>query len=293
MTMRGTLAGFFALMMWASSAYLMAHLGRLPPVGTAAFSWVVSVVMLTGYFLFKRENIISYFRRPLGDYLFVCAGIGFFTILYYISFKYAPVFEANSLNYLWPIFLLIFLNVFQNEKMTLLKILGMILGFCGCVIIFLLPEDGAKPFQSFGIGHITAVLGALLWAWYSCFAKNKTYPTGFLIPVFLFSGLLTFGLHFITEPPVIPDKTEWIVILLIGFARLGYVFWDYGMRHGNQSLITSASYFTPLFSTIILIAGGYGTHNPGIAFGGAMIIAGCLLSNGQAILRIVLRQKSS
>ena len=286
--MNGTLSGFIALLIWSTTAALIGLVGRLPPLEVTAFTWLIASLSLAGFFMAKGENIWLYVRRPLSDYLFVTLSMGIYTALYYMAFKYAPAFEANTLNYLWPIFLMLFISLFQKAPVTIFTISGMIFGFFGSLLLFLTHSEGAS-FGTFNIGHIMAIGASIIWALYSCFSRNKRYPVGFLIPVFIISGIGTFACHFLFENWVTPGPAEWGVIFLLGFARLGYAFWDYGMRHGNQVLVTSASYFTPLSSTLILILFGFGTTNPAIACAAALIIAGCLIVNGDKIKNAFLK----
>lgn len=290
--MNGTLAGFTALLIWASSATLVAFIGRLPPLEVTAFTWLVASIALTGAYLVRGQPIMPCLRRPLSDYVFVTFGVGVYTALYYIAFKHAPVFEANALNYLWPIFLMLFISIFQKAPVTLYTLAGMALGFGGCALLFM-HRSGGEMSGSFGLGHVVAIIAALIWAFYSCFSRSRHYPVGFLIPVFIISGIGTFAAHLAFEDWIVPTNGEWWVILLLGLARLGYVFWDYAMRHGNQALITSASYFTPLSSTILLAAAGFGAANGSIALAAGLIIVGCLIVNGESLKRFVLRWKKS
>lgn len=290
--MNGTLAGFTALFIWASSATLVAFIGRLPPLEVTAFTWVVASIALTAAYMVRGQPIMPCLRRPFSDYAFVTFGVGVYTALYYIAFKHAPVFEANALNYLWPIFLMLFISIFQKAPVTLYTLTGMALGFAGCALLFMHRSDGDLS-GSFGIGHVVAIIAALIWAFYSCFSRSHNYPVGFLIPVFIISGILTFGVHLVFEDWVSPTNGEWWIILLLGLARLGYVFWDYAMRHGDQALITSASYFTPLCSAVLLAGAGFGAANGSIALAAALIIAGCLIVNGEGLKRFVLRQRKS
>ncbi len=278
--MKGTLAGLSTVVIWSLSVLLAAHVNRLPPLQLTAMTWVVACILLIGWFLARQEKIFDHFYRPVKDYLFLISGMGVYSAIFYMGFKYAPAFEANALNFLWPIFLMGFICFFQKRPVTIYMAAGTILGFLGCIMLFL-PQSGGRFFETFGIGHFLSIVGAVIWALYSALAKGKEYPIGFLIPVFLISGIATYAVHVAVEEPMMPTAGEWMSIGMIGFIRIGYVFWDYGMRHGDQILITSASYLTPLFSAIVLAMGGFGAESASVALAAAFIIAGCLLVNAE------------
>lgn len=277
---KGTIAGLSTVIIWSLSAILAAHVHRLPPLQVTAITWLASCMLMAGWAMKKDRNIIKHFTRPWQDYLLLTMGMGISTVMYYASFKYAPAFEANALNALWPILLTALLFFIQKIPVTPIKSAGMFLGFAGSIILFL-PHGSERIFESFGIGHLIAIIGAVTWAVYSALVRGKTYPPEFLAPVFLVSGIGTYAAHLALESPMMPTLWEAAVIFIIGLTRLSYVFWDYGMRHGDQLLITSASYLAPLFATIILVAGGFGAANIYVALAAILIIAGCLLVNAE------------
>lgn len=286
--MNPTIAGLLTVVIWGLSALLVTYLGRIPPFELTAITWFLSLLLMSIYFRAKGENMTAYFKRPLGDYLLVAGGMGGYTALFYVAFKYAPAFEVNILNYLWPIFLLLFLIAFKNVSATPMNIAGMVLGFAGCFFLSYTHEGPAFA-AGFSIGHLVMIIAAAWWALYSCFTHGKDYPVGFMVPVFFVCGLFTLFLHFLFEETVMPDVQEWIVLISIGLCRLAYALWDYAMRYGDRVLITSASYFTPLLSSLVLIAGGHGAANPSIAVGAVLIIAGCLVVNGDQLVKLMRR----
>jgi drug/metabolite transporter (DMT)-like permease len=284
--MNPTAAGLLALFIWGASALLITQLLRIPPLELTALTWFISFVMLSVYYACKRKPLMRHFHRPWRDYALMVGGMGGYTALFYIGFSLAPPFEANILNYLWPIFLMAFLIIFRGAPLTLMKVLGMLSGFAGCVLLSF-AHGGPSFSGGFGIGHIIMIISAVFWALYSCFTRGQDYPVEFMVPVFLCCGILTAALHFMFEPSVIPSAYEWIFIFLIGACRLAYAAWDYAMRFGNQVLVTSASYFTPLLSTLVLIAGGYGAANGMIGISAVLIVAGCIIVNGDQFKRLL------
>ena len=289
--MNANLAGIFTLIVWTSSALLVTFVTRLPALQLVTVTWIVAALCLYIYFLATKTPVRAQFNRSWQDYVFVTTGLGVYTALFYIAFKYAPAFEANTLNYLWPLFLMFFMAVFLKTRLTTLNIAGMLAGFIGCVAIIAARETGAGlPDAGFGIGHAVAILAAALWGYYSTMARTKDYPVGFLLPVFILSAILTAGLHLVFESTVMPTGFEWLILITLGLCRLTYVSWDYAMRHGNQLMLSSLSYLTPLGSTLVLIAGGHGAATPGIALAGALIIGGCIIVNWDGLMKFMRKQ---
>ncbi len=287
--MNPTLAGLLTVLVWGGSALFITFLLRLPALELVTITWFLSFVLLWGYYAAKGENVLEQFKRPLKDYFLVAGGMGGYTALFYIGFKYAPPFEATVINYSWPILLMIFLVLFKNEPLTLFKIIGMVLGFGGCIFLSKTNSDGAVFAAGLNVGHIVMLVAALWWALYSCFTHGKKYPTTFMVPVFLVCTIVTAALHLAFETTMIPTAFEWIFLVAIGLCRMAYALWDYSMRYGNQMIVTSASYFTPLLATLVLIAGGYGAATQEVAVGAVLIIVGCLVVNGDQFKKLLKR----
>lgn len=276
--MNPTLSGVVAVSMWASIALFFVYIRHLPTFELAAILFFIGFLTMTAKQLINSEDILSYWRRPLKDYAFWIGGAGLYTLLMFYAFGQVDVFEANILNYLWPILLVLFSVLFHREALSPVVALGMVLGFLGVFALFL-PEGGHGFFGDFQLGHAIALVGACVWAAYSSAARGKAYPTGFLAAAFFVFSMICAGLHFLFEETVMPDPTTWIFIVISGISRISYAFWDYGMKHGNVIFLASLSYFLPLISSILLTIFGFGPQQPFIALGAVMIIIACLCVN--------------
>ena len=271
-------------------AVVLSVTASIPPFQLGAMTWFIAFAVMAIYLKCKREKILPHFNRPVSDYLFVGMGITLYMLLIYAAFHYSPPFEANTLNYLWPIFLMVFLSIFQGIPLTLVKWGGLLLGFAGCIIL-LGFRYGDSQFHGLTIGHISAVLAAIVWALYSCFAKQRDYPTAFMAPIFLISGVLSFIGHVLWEETVIPEFSIAFAIFIVGISRTSYVLWDYAIRQGDRQFITSLSYFIPLVSTVLMILFGFGSGNWLVLVAAFMIVLGCLIINSDKIAGIFIKKK--
>lgn len=286
--MNPTMIGMIATLMWSCAAVFVAMADRIPAFQLMAVTWLIGALAVAAYNAATGNLRLAHWKRPLRDYLFVLAGIAGNTVLYYFAFKMAPPFEANTLNYLWPIMLIAFIDITERKKPDPRQLAGMALGFAGCVLLLSGGKEGA--FEHLTAGHLYAICGATVWALYCCFAKNRDYPSGFMVPIYLVSTLIFAAGHFAAETWVAPDAIEWLAIIVIGLIDTAYVFWDHGIRKGNRTLLTSVSYFIPLFSTILLVAGGFGAQSPAIMLAAAMVIAGCITVNWPQVKKAFLRK---
>ncbi len=286
--MSGTVWGLMGVAMWSVTTVLVAFIYTVPPLQLVSLILFLGYMSMTAIQLARGENIRSYWARPVTDYIFWLSTAGFYTILMFISFRIVPVFEANILNYTWPVLLMAFAALLNKEPVTAIKILGGILGFAGVVTVFL-PVGGAPAFADFQWGHGISIFSALIWAFYSAMTKRIHYPVGFMAPAFLVCSLIAGALHFAFETTVMPQNAEWLVIFVLGFFRVSYALWDYGMKHGDVILLASTSYFLPLISSFLLFALGFGPNNSMIGVGAVMIIVSCLIVNSSQI-KILLQR---
>lgn len=289
--MSPNLAGVLAILSWASTALLIAVAAEIPTFQLTCITWFLGFVCLGGYYCLRGENIFEKFKRPITDYAFLVVSIGGYTLLLYSAFHLVEPFEANVLNYLWPILLSVFLGLFQEEKITLLKIIGFILGFAGTLLLFSYRYE-ADGFEGIQLGHFLAIGGAVLWAAYSTFARTRSYPTELMVPVFFIMFIICLIAHFLFEEYVAPELNAWIAILILGICRVSYILWDYSMRKGDRILVGSFAYFVPLISTFLLVIGGFGTSSPVIALAGGLIVLGCIIINFQKIIDALLYIKN-
>lgn len=291
--MNGTLAGIIAILMWSSTAALVLLTGDVPGLFLTSISFFLGFAVLTIRQYVMKENISAYWTRPFGDYLFVTVGIGVYTALLYLSFKWVAPFEANTLNYLWPILLVFFAGIFHEKSLTFNGVLGFILGFAGSIILFF-PRNSEAFFSNFEWGHAFALSAAIIWAAYSVFARKRHYPQGIMAPMFFFSALICLGLHLAFEQTIWPQEWgQWLAVLALGVLRISYSFWDYGMKNGNVILLASLSYFIPLISAFFLLLLGFGPTDSLVGWGAALVVSGCLVVNADQILKLFQNKRKT
>ncbi|HQX28067.1 MAG TPA: EamA family transporter [Alphaproteobacteria bacterium] len=277
-------SGLAAAGLWSVTALLVALLSNIPPFQIMALTWAIAVGVLAVFFSFKGGMSAEQFRRPVQDYFFVLGGIGGYTILYYFAFKTGPAFEVNALNYLWPILIVVFIDISERKLPDKRQLAGMMTGFVGCITL-LAAKSWPLSFGGLSYAHLMAVSMAVIWALYSCVTRNKNYPPAFMVPVFLILTVFFAVMHLAIEKWVAPSFNEWLIIIFLGFTDISFILWDYSMKKGNRILITSFSYFIPLFSTMFLVLGGFGTANNLIFLAAGLIIAGCIIVNSRSIFR--------
>lgn len=281
--MSPNLGGFLALIFFSLGNLCVALSGDMPAFQLSAMVLLSCALTLWLYFKFTGKNIRASLNLPASQYIITLLGIGGYQILVNSAFKMAPAFEMNILNYLWPILLVLFSKFKHQQALKKNECAGMALGFIGMCVIFM-PQNGTA-FNHIGAGHFVMIAAAVIWAFYSAFITGKKSSVALLIPVTAFSGGLCLMIHLLFEETIISMPViAWIAVAIYCLTRFSYALWDFGMRKGDQMLLSSLSYFLPLLSCIYFIAFGIMPVRIEVAIGGAFIIIGCIIVNWHRII---------
>jgi drug/metabolite transporter (DMT)-like permease len=281
--MNPILAGILAIIIWSVSPLLVIGAGNTPPfmMSFMALTFASGLLYIRSYFL--KHDFKEIIFQPLKAYVLTTIGIGGYVVFWFLGFKNAPAFEANTLNYLWPVLLVVFSHVATKESPSLLTMLGLISGFAGTVLLFSQGKDFAINGE-FLWGYIFALMGAVIWAVYSTLTRYVIFPSKAMASFMLVPGLISLGIHLAIEKPYVPTESEMLFVILLGFTRLSFVLWDYAMKHAQVVLISSLSYFIPVVSTILLMVLGYVPRNEMILLSAILVIGGCLVVNFRNIV---------
>ncbi len=278
---RGNLFGIFAILFWSTLASLGVMASNIPPFQLTAMAFLVAFII--GLILWKKEGmgIIVHLKWPLKVWLVGVCGLFGYHYFYFLAIQNAPAIEANLINYLWPLFIVLFSSFLPNEKLRWFHVVGVLFGFIG--VVFLVSNRGSFNFEAQYLGgYFYAFIAALTWGAYSVisrfFAHIPTSAVGAFCGV---TALLAFVCHFLFESTVIPTLQEFIIIVFIGLGPVGGAFfvWDYGVKNGDIQLLGSLSYFTPLLSTILLITFSLSKSSSTIWIACLLIVFGSMISS--------------
>ncbi len=80
---------------------------------------------------------------------------------YFLAIRNALAIEANLINYLWPLFIVLFSTFLPKERLRWFHVVGVICGLIGVVII--VGKGGGLNFELQYInGYIYALIAALI-----------------------------------------------------------------------------------------------------------------------------------
>ena len=277
--MSATLYALAAIALWGTLASLGTALSHLPPFLLTGIALMIGSVMSWPHVLRNRKAWAVPARTlALGVY-----GLFGFHFLLFIALRHAPPVEANLVNYLWPLFMVVLAPVLL-PGMTLrpLHIVAAVLGFAGAAIAILgaRSESGATDGASAYWGFLPALGSAFIWASYSLWTKRvPAFPTAAIGLFGLVSGALSLACHALLEPAATLSSRDWLLVVLCGLGPLGAAFflWDMALKRGDARQIGILSYITPLASTALLLLVTGRPLSWTIALAAALIISAAVM----------------
>lgn len=252
--MSSTLNALAAIALWATLASLGTSLSHLPPFLLTGLALMIGSVMSWPVVLRNRRAWAVPVRTlGLGVY-----GLFGFHFLLFIALRHAPPVEANLVNYLWPL-LMVVLAPLLLPGMTLrpLHVVAALLGFAGAAIAILGARNDTSTYSGGAYwGFLPALGSAFIWASYSLWTQRvPAFPTSAIGLFGLVSGALSLMCHALLEPAVAMSSRDWLLVMLCGVGPLGaaFFFWDIALKRGDARQIGILSYLTPLASTGLLL----------------------------------------
>lgn len=277
---RATLAGLAAILLWASLALLTTATGNLPPFQVLAIGFGIAAILGLVRATLRGAMGWRELRQPRAALALSTFALFGYHALYFIALKRAPAVEANLLNYLWPLLIVVFAGLFGGVAVRGGQWLGTILGLVAAVLL-VTRGRGLQVEPAHVPGYLAALGAALIWSLYS--VLNRRYadvPTAAIAISCAGVAILGTVAHLLSEQTVAPTAGQWLVLALMGIGPVGAAFWlwDYGTKRGDIALLGSLSYLAPLLSTLLLVASGRAEARGIQAVAIALLLAGAWLS---------------
>lgn len=284
---RATLIGFSAILMWSLLALFSSLSGAVPPFLLCAFSFAVATIVGLVATRRNRQPNEPGARVPLMAWIVGIGGLFGYHFFYFSAVRSAPVIEANLINYLWPLLIVLGSALMPGEGLRWYHVAGATLGLVGT--IFIVSDGGRFAFDAqYLAGYGLGILAAVTWASYSLISRRfAAVPTRMVTWYCAGAAVLSLVCHLLLEETVMPaGAVQWLAVLGMGLMPVGGAFfvWDYGVKHGNIQILGAASYAAPLLSTLLLIAFGIGTLTVPIAIACILITAGAILASKDMIV---------
>src|SRR5689334_15682005 len=289
MAPRATLIGLTAVLMWSFLSLLTVVSGEVPPFQLAAMAFAIGGALGAPALMRGNGKVL---RQPAAVWVLGIGGLFGYHALYFLALRLAPPAEAQLVNYLWPLLIVLFAALLPGERLRLHHVAGALLGLAGTVLLFI--DRGGTTFAlAYLPGFAAAIGAAIAWATYSVLSRLfAAVPTAAVAGFCLATAALSGICHLLFESTRWPaDVVQWLAVVALGIGPVGAAFyaWDIGVKRGDIRVLGAASYAAPLLSTGYLVLAGYATASLALAAAALLISAGGLLA---AKDMFVLRRRS-
>ena len=228
----------------------------ISPVFASALRSIIASICGIIYCVKKREKLfhtdIMLFHGFMVGLLF---GLEFACI--YFGMLYTDAARSVIFVYLSPFVVAVGAHFFlKGDRLTFLKILGLLLAFTGIVFVFYGRPKTAKA--TMVIGDLLEIAAAFLWGATTLYIKRfmaeKVHPINTFLYQLFFSIPILFIVSFILEPKWIYKIDPYIVCSIfyqsVIVAFISYFIWFKLIHNYPVSRLSAFTFFTPVFGVL-------------------------------------------
>ncbi len=168
--------------------------------------------------------------------------------------------------------------------MNLYKVLGILTGFAG--VIILLSEDLTTGAHNSAIGQAAVVLASVFYAWSSVYARRNTEHVPGLVrgaaPFLSATAVMWIAAPALERPFNLPQlPITWIALLWLGAlgSGLALILWYYLLHEIGPTRTSSVTYIFPLGGVILGVLFLQEQLSWQLVVGALFIISGVLVTN--------------
>lgn len=276
---KGLLWALAAILLWGTLAAVVGDaLAGAPASQLVLWSFVFSAPVLVGMDLARGRRLGQVLRAPPRVLALGLWGIFAYHALLFTALEKAPRVEANLLNYLWPLLMVVLAVPLAGERPRAATFAGALAGFAGAALV-VTRWQGLHVEGEHALGFGLAALAAFAWASFSVLLRRlgregedrmALFTVASLVPAAAFAAL-SGGL-----PP--PSGKALAAAAWLGMGPMGVAFfcWSRALALGSASRIGVLSYLTPLLSTLALATRAPGglSSVPAVTWAGMLLIVG-------------------
>lgn len=232
-------------------------------------------------FIIKRKKIPVFGHNKKWLVIRGISGTIALTIFFY-TMHYLPLAVATIVQYLAPIFTIIFAMILLKEKVRALQWPFIGLGFVGVLLLALgksdygSAEEGISLFW-LGLGIISAVLSGVA---YVSIMKLKATDQPITIVMYFPMIAIPFMVLLCLWEFTFPRGIEWFFLLIIGiFTQLAQICLTRALHQGNASSIIPFQYLGAIYAFLLGYFIFLEAFNPTLIIGMTLILTGVLVNS--------------
>jgi len=236
--------------------------GYIKPFGFILLRVAGAAVLFWIFSLFAPKEKID--RKDFIMFFFASIfGIALNMLTFFKGLEYTTPIHASVIMVVVPIIVLIMSAIFLKEKVVPKKIIGIILGLSGAVILSIYgkPMEGS---ENIPLGNLLVFINAVSYSIYIILIKklsDKYHPFTFIKWLFLFGTILVFPFGYSELQAVdwsifTPYVTFETLFVIIGATFATYLLNPLALRQLKASTVTTFLYIQPVIAGIFAIIMG-------------------------------------
>lgn len=258
---KGVVLASLATLIWSGN-FIIARgvIKDIPPVTLAFYRWLLATVIILPfawkYFLAELRIVM---QKPGYFLLAALTGVSLFNTFVYIAGHYSGAINMAILGTCSsPIMSVVLARIFLHEKITLLRVSGMIISIAG--ILLLLSKGSLESLLSFSFtrGDWWILAAAFTFAVYNILVKKKPAAmnaSNFLFTIFLLgtSILLPFYLYELNTSGGIAinvSNLSAIIYLGLGASVICFLIWNKAIAALGAGRTALFGNLIPVFSSV-------------------------------------------
>lgn len=263
------------------------------PLGINIIRIGVSLIIFWILFLFKPNRLT--FSKKDWILLLMCAfaAVALNQLLFIKGLSLSLPIHSALLTLITPILITLLAVRLLKEKLSVTKLVGLLLGISGALLLIGGRETGAKG-DNIVLGDFLVIASSIAYTFYFILVKPLMDRYA---PIVVVRWIFTFGFFF-TLPLCFSEFTEiqwqaftpkhWILLFMIVIpgTALAYIFNVYGIKILSASTAGAYIYSQPIFAVIIAMLFLHQKLTLAIVIAGILIFSGVYFSNRKP--RIIL-----
>lgn len=237
-----------AMFLFTTANTVVKYIGELSisPIQIVFFRNLIPLMGLLAYFTVASRSTVHLTPRIIRDFgprsIFSSAGL---SCLFY-AYMHGNLSDVTAISFTSPLFISILAIPMLREHLTWHKVLGLVMGFCG-VLVITQPTGNVDNWPAIG-AVVCACSGAYLMV---TDRKLRHHYTGIEI-VFFFS----LGCTLVTLLPTVilwktPTLTEWVCLIIIGvLGGLAQLCIALAYRRATATVVAQVAYVSVVIAAV-------------------------------------------
>lgn len=242
-----------------------ATVGAIDPLVLAQSRTTISLLILAPILLFSRRNALHVRGKHLAQFFLLgILGLAASNYFYYLAIQQTTVATAIVLQYVAPVWVLLYMLALRLQHATAQRVLGVVLAVAGCgLAVGLVAHRPGFPWLGFSgvrfnrLGVVAAELAAISFAFYNVYAQHlvRTYER-WTVLVFALLGAAVFW-QIVNPPWKIAahhyTAAQWLFMLVFSITSMlvPFSFYFAGLQHLDPTRAIVTSCLEPVWAILL------------------------------------------